>query len=710
MDSDPPPRQQRLAELRRKLAALAAERAQTEDEIAALESDAGLALEAPSSTPTPPRTPAEKVALFLDLFGTRRSVYPKRWENEKTGRNGYSPACDNEWRTGICEKPRVKCSDCPHQKFPPLDERAIEAHLRGAHTLGVYAIAMDDTCRFLAADFDGSEWRDDVLAYREAGERIGITVAVERSRSGNGAHAWIFFAQPVPATLARRLGTILVAKAAALRPTLSLGAYDRLFPNQDTLPSGGFGNLIALPLARAPRDNGNTLFLDADWQPMKDQWMYLAGLPRLSQDTLERTLARIAPVAPLPSSPQTESAQLSGDDFVLQSDNAILDLSQPRIRPGMVSGEVTVRLDAQVHLPRSLPAPVLAALRRLATFPNPIFHEKLRLRFATFDTPRFLFAGEWHTDRLVLPRGVFDQCLGVLDAAGATVAVQDARDAGVRIHWKFEGELRANQAKAVEAMLANDQGVLCAPPGSGKTVMGCAMIAKARTSTLVLVHRAVLVDQWRDTAIRFLGLKRKDIGIWRGQASRITHRLDIAMLPSLARAEKPGAVLAGYGMVIVDECHHVPAASFEAIMKGCPSRRVYGLTATPQRKDRLEKLMFAQCGPIRHTLIEEPATTMRLVKVRATTIALPTGFGERALLHELWDALVRDEGRLDVITTDLMSCVADGQCCPIIRRSTSVGRENQGRRWLYHFPQTARGAAFLKARAATGLGRGSSDL
>jgi len=549
MDSTQPPHQQRLGELRRKLTALAAETAQTEDEIAALESDAGFEFEAPHSTQAPPRTPAEKVALFLDVFGTRRSVYPKRWENEKTGRNGYSPACDNEWRAGICEKPRVKCSDCPHQKFPPLDERAIEAHLRGAHTLGVYAIAVDDTCRFLAADFDGSDWRADVLAYREAAERIGIKVAVERSRSGNGAHAWIFFAQPVPAALARRLGTILVAKAAALRPALSLGAYDRLFPNQDTLPAGGFGNLIALPLARAPRENGNTLFLDADLQPLKDQWMYLAGLPRLSQDTLERILARIAPVAPLPSSVHAESAQLSGDDLVLQGDNAILDLSQPRIRPGMVSGEVTVRLDAQVHLPRSLPPPVLAALRRLATFPNPIFHEKLRLRFATFDTPRFLFAGEWHPDRLVLPRGVFDRCLGVLEAAGATVAVQDARDAGARIAWKFEGALRPNQAKAVGAMLANDQGVLCAPPGSGKTVMGCAMIARARTSTLILVHRAVLVDQWRDTAIRFLGLKRKDIGIWRGQAPRITHRLDVAMLPSLARIEKPGAVLAGYGIV-----------------------------------------------------------------------------------------------------------------------------------------------------------------
>ncbi len=689
MDSTPPPRQQRLGELRRKLTALAAETAQTEDEIVALESDAGLAFEAPSSTQAPPRTPAEKIALFLDLFGTRRSVYPKRWENEKTGRNGYSPACDNEWRAGICQKPRVKCIGCPQQKFPPLDERAIEAHLRGAHTLGVYAIALDDTGRFLAADFDGSDWRADVLAYREAAERIGIKVAVERSRSGNGAHAWIFFAQPVPAAMARRLGTILVAKAAALRPTLSLGAYDRLFPNQDTLSAGGFGNLIALPLAKAPRAHGNTLFLDADLQPLKDQWLYLAGLPRLSQGTLERTLARIAPVAPLPSSVHGEFAQLLGDDFDLQSDNAILDLSQPRIRPGMMSGEVTVRVDAQVHVPRSLPAPILAALRRLATFPNPIFHEKLRLRFATFDTPRFLFAGEWHPDRLVLPRGVFDRGLGVLEAAGATVAVQDARDAGVRLPWKFEGELRANQAKAVRAMLANDQGVLCAPPGSGKTVMGCAMIAQARTSTLVLVHRAVLVDQWRDTAIRFLGLKRKDVGIWRGQAPRITHRLDVAMLPSLARAEKPGAVLAGYGMVIVDECHHVPAASFEAIMKACPSRRVYGLTATPKRKDRLEKLLFAQCGPIRHTLNEEPTTTARLVKVRATTIASPAGSGERAPLHELWDALVRDERRVGVITTDLMACVADGRS-PLVLADRKAYLERLEQSFASRAPEVAR--------------------
>jgi len=181
----------------------------------------------------------------------------------------------------------VKCSECCHQRFPPLDEDAIESHLRGAQTLGVYAIGADDTCRFLAADFDGEGWRDDVLAYREAAERVGLTVAIERSRSGNGAHGWIFFADPVPAVTARKLGTILVAKASALRPTLGLGAYDRLFPNQDTLPVGGFGNLIALPLAKVPRQSGNTLFVDSNMEAFEDQWSYLAGLPRVSRETVE---------------------------------------------------------------------------------------------------------------------------------------------------------------------------------------------------------------------------------------------------------------------------------------------------------------------------------------------------------------------------------------------------------------------------------------
>jgi superfamily II DNA or RNA helicase len=660
---DPLPRQQHLADLRQKLAALTAELAKTEDELVAFESDGRLALEETSRAAQLPRTPAEKIALFLDLFGTRRSVYPKRWENSKTGKSGYSPACDNDSFANrlnkICQKPKVKCSECPHQNFPALDERAVEAHLRGTNTLGVYAIGIDDTCRFLAADFDGEGWWDDVLAYREAAERAGVTIAIERSRSGKGAHAWIFFAEPVPAAAARRLGTILVARASALRPALGLGTYDRLFPNQDTLPEGGFGNLIALPLAKLPRQQGNTLFVDSRMAAFEDQWSYLACLPRLDRADLERILARIAPLAALSLSARCGPGL--DHDLALQTDAAVLDLSHPRIRCGMIAGEVTVRLDSQIHVPRSLPTPVLAALRRLATFPNPVIHEKLRLRFATFDTPRFLFAGEWHADRLVLPRGVLERSLSILEMAGATVVVQDARDTGKRVSWRFQGELREGQEEAVRKIIAEDQGVLCAPPGAGKTVMGCALIARARTSALVLVHRAVLVEQWRETAMRFLGLKRKEIGIWRGQTHRLTRRFDIAMLPSLARVEDLAAALTGYGVVIVDECHHVPASSFEAVLKACPSRRVYGLTATPKRKDRLEKLLFAQCGPIRHTLVDAPSGEVRTVMVRRTTVALPPDVGPRPPIHVVWEALVQDEKRIGAIVADLLSCAAAGR-------------------------------------------------
>ena len=663
---DPFPRQQRLAALRQKLAALTTELVKTEEELTTLEADGQLNLGAtPASTVQIPRTPAEKVSLFLDLFGTRRSVYPKRWENHKAGKSGYAPACDNDSfvnrQNGICRKPKVKCSECPHQRFPSLDARAVETHLRGEQTLGVYAIGTDDTCRFLAADFDGEGWREDVLAYREAAERLGLAVAIERSRSGNGAHGWIFFAEPVPAVTARRLWTILVAKASALRPTLGLSAYDRLFPNQDALPVGGFGNLIALPLAKAPRQNGNTLFVDPRMVAFEDQWSYLAGLTRLSRESLDRTLARVAPVRPLAPPVQAVDASEHQHDFALQNDVMVLDLSHPRIRSGMVSGEVTLRLDAQIHVPRSLPIPVLAALRRLATFPNPVFHEKLRLRLATYETPRFLFVGEWHADRLVLPRGVLDQSLSLLETAGATVVVQDARVVGTRVPWKFQGELREGQETAVRKMLAEDDGVLCAPPGAGKTVMGCALIARTRTSALVLVHRAVLVEQWRETATRFLGLKRKEIGLWRGPTPRLTGRFDIAMLPSLARVENLAAALAGYGVIVVDECHHVPATSFEMVLKACSSRRVYGLTATPKRKDRLEKLLFAQCGPIRHTLVDAPTDEVRTVKVRRTTVVFPSDAGPRPPIHLVWEALVQDESRIKVIVADLLSCAASGR-------------------------------------------------
>lgn len=633
---------------------------QLEAELARLERQPQLELPVPPSATETPQTPAQKVALFLEMFGTRRSVFAKRWENTKTGKSGYAPACDNEWRPGICRKPQIKCTECPHQKFPPLDDHAIEAHLRGIHTLGVYAITEDSSCRFLAADFDGEGWKENVSAFREAGLRAGVSIALERSRSGNGGHAWIFFSEPVPASLARKLGAILLAKTLALRPTLALDTFDRFFPNQDVIPVGGFGNLIALPLAKCPRIGGNTLFLDEEFQPIPDQWKYLASLPRLSGPQLQELVSKMAPLMPAPLAQRTA---IDGPDLVLQSDEATLDLGRPFVSPGMITGELTIRLDSKIHVPRTIPVPVLAALKRLACFANPVFHEKLRLRFPTFDIPRFLFAGEWHADRLVLPRGLLEPSLKILEDAGATVTLQDERDGGRRCAWKFTGDLRPEQQAAVREMSAHDCGILCAPPGAGKTVMGCALIARHRTSTLVLVHRALLLDQWRDAAIRFLGIKRKEIGVWKGANPRITGRLDIAMLPSLSRAQDYASVLSRYGLVIVDECHHVPAASFELLLKACPARRIVGLTATPQRKDRLEKLLYLQCGPIRHTMAAAGGCDegSRVVVVRRSSISFPPGMPAHPAIHEVWDALVADNGRLEMIIGDILACVKEGR-------------------------------------------------
>jgi superfamily II DNA or RNA helicase len=645
--------------IRARLASLEVERLRLEDELRALE-DArrGLLPLSPESSASGVLQPAEKVALFLSLFGARRSVYPKLWENPKAGKKGYSPACENEWRRGVCAKPKVKCSECRHQKFPPLDASAVEAHLRGAHTVGTYAIREDDSCIFLAADFDEDGWWEEAQAYGQVAANALVPVALERSRSGNGAHAWTFFAEPVPAVLARRLATILLAKTSAARPSMSLRAYDRLFPNQDTMPAGGFGNLIALPLAKVPRQQGNTVFIDEQRRPYADQWAYLASLRRLPRDELDRLLERLAPPAPI-STPAADA----GAAFSLESDERALDLSCPKIPTSAIQGEVTLRLDAAVHIPRTtLPPALLANLKRLATFANPVFYEKQRLRFPTYDTPRFLFAGEWHPDRLVLPRGVLEEAQRLIEDAGATVIIHDSRPVARRIRWTFSGQLRPEQELAVREMMKHERGVLAAPPGAGKTVMGCALIARHRTATLVLVHRAVLLDQWRQEATSLLGLKKKDIGVWRGKTTTRTGRLDIAMLPSLARHENPAEVFAQYGLVIVDECHHVPAVSFEALLKACTCRHIVGLTATPQRKDGLERLMHLQCGPLRHSLAETREEAVpRVVFVRKSSFQVEPNLGPKPPLHEVWQALVEDPGRTEQIASDIWSSMSEGR-------------------------------------------------
>jgi superfamily II DNA or RNA helicase len=600
-----------------------------------------------------PISPEGKIALFLSLFRCREDVYPRLWENPKTGIKGYSPVCRNEWFRGVCEKPRVKCSECMHQAFPPLDEAAARDHLTGKSVIGTYAIRADNSCVFLAADFDKAGWQDDIRAYRDAARDFGIEVAVERSRSGAGGHAWIFFSEAVPALLARRLGTLILAKASSRHPAMSLASYDRFFPNQDTLAIGGFGSLIALPLQAKAREAGNSLFLDAHFEPHPDQWAFLAAVQRIGYEQLEDLLDEVLPPDLAEILPRFE--------------DRVLDTIPAAVKKGDFTATAQAVRRAQLDISiTGLPASLLAALKRLATLANPVFYEKQRLRFGTWDTPRFIFCGEMHPGRLVLPRGVAGAAEDLFRKAGGRLEIEDQRPSRPSCEVTFHGTLTANQQLAVDAMLAHPDGVLIAPPGAGKTVMGCAIIAARKTPTLILVHRRPLLEQWRSRLETFLGLEKKEVGILTAEGISGAPIVAIGMIQTFANSSDPGALFEPFGQVIIDECHHVPAASFEAVMKTCTARHFLGLTATPQRKDGLQKILFLQCGPIRHRMeLEADPDIERVLFVRDIQLDLQP-HDLQMPIHQVWELLTHHEERNRIIATDIAAALREGRCCAVL--------------------------------------------
>lgn len=597
-----------------------------------------------------PITPQEKIDLFITLFHCRESVYPRLWENPRKKTKGYAPVCRNEWVKSICDKPKVKCSECKHREFPPFDAAAVKAHLEGFHTIGAYAIREDDTCTFLACDFDEAGWERDAFVYQDAAKSYGVGATIERSRSGNGAHAWIFFSEPVSARLARTLGTLILNKAAKESRSISLKSFDRFFPNQDYLPKGGFGNLIALPLQKKVRDAGNSVFIDQSLSPFSDQWAHLASVRRLGLIDL-RSIVDLA--VPLPKKQEYEDISYAVD----------LSLFQEEDKPSMsLAGErVEITFGAQLSIPIiGMPSKMVYQLRRTASFPNPKFYELQRMRMATYPHPRFIFSGELQEERILLPRGVLDKVTTLLQKSGALITIIDQRVRPKKIKVDFIGELRPEQAKAFKKVEKFETGVLAALPAFGKTVLACALIAKRKIPTLVLVHSRPILGQWRNSLSSFLGIPKKEIGVWGGTKHKLSGKIDIAMLQTLARKENVEEISSVYGQIIVDECHHVPAASFEASLKRIPARYVLGLTATPYRKDKLERIIFQQCGPIRHEVEAMDGEELnKRVVVRESNFRLSDEVGARPPYHLLAHLLTKDAKRNDRIVADIVSALKE---------------------------------------------------
>ncbi len=548
----------------------------------------------PKPAPAPAQfTTTGKIALFRRLFRGREDVYPQRWESTK-GASGYSPVCGNEWKSGICNKPHIKCGDCHQRKLMPVTDQVIYDHLAGKRTIGVYPLLTDDSCFFLAADFDEAGWRDDATSFMQSCRELGIPAALEISRSGKGAHVWIIFTEPVPARKARQLGAALISHTCDRTRQLSLASYDRLFPNQDTLPKGGFGNLIALPLQKKPRETGRSVFVDEHMQPYSDQWAYLSSVRSISRIDLEDAVLRA-----------------SGGRHPLDVAFANEDEdSKPWQRPSPVSARIagplpeslTLVVANQIFIAKNnLPQSLANRLIRLAAFQNPEFYKAQAMRLPVWNKPRIIGCADNYPQHIGLPRGCFDAVIGLLQENGIRHELQDERLSGRKVTAKFTGTLRKDQRTAMREMLINDIGVLCAPTAFGKTVTVAAMIARRKVSTLVLVHRTELLRQWQERLTGFLEIPKGGLGVIGGGKKKPSGKIDIAVVQSLSRRENLEVLLDQYGQIVIDECHHLSAFSFEAILKQAKARFVVGLTATPIRRDGHQPIIFMQCGPIRHS-------------------------------------------------------------------------------------------------------------
>ncbi len=654
----------------------------------------------------------QKIALFRSLFRGREDVHARRFENPKTGQAGYAPACGNEWVRGVCRKPQVKCADCTQRHFLPLTDEVIYGHLSGHEivgklhasvadggpparpmarkswplvrplVVGVYPLLEDETCFFLAVDFDKSGWQQDAAAFVHACRRLHLPCALERSRSGQGGHVWLFFDAALPASMARRLGSHLLTEAMEGRPDIGLDSYDRLFPNQDTMPRGGFGNLIALPLQKGPRELGHSVFLDDDFLPWADQWAFLASVGKVGRAQVE-AIVRDA----------EQRGRILGVRLPLQDEGEDepwkLTASRRSKEPPIV-GELPRALELvladQIYIAKQGLNPGLRnRLLRLAAFQNPNFYRAQAMRLSTYGKPRIITCAEDHPNHLGLPRGCLDDVRRTLKDLGVQATLRDERCGGQPLpDMRFHGELRPEQVSAAQALLAHDTGVLAATTAFGKTVVAAWLIAQRGVSTLVLVHRQQLLEQWIERLSAFLGLPAKAIGRIGGGRRRPSGQIDVAVIQSLVSKGVVNDCVADYGQLIVDECHHLPAHSFEQVARRTKARFVVGLSATVERKNGHHPIIFMQCGPVRHRVHAKAQALARPFEHRV--LVQPTAFQScrdadsdaRVEFQALYRELVADEQRNRRICDDVAQCVRDGRSPLVLtERSEHLDRLEQ---------------------------------
>ena len=624
----------------------------------------------------------EKIRLFMSLFKGRDDVYARRWENKKKGTSGYSPSCLNEWKP-VCVKPKGTCTGCAHKAYDALTDKVIDDHLRGKIVAGMYPMLLDETCWFLAIDFDDGEWKKDISVLREVCAEFDIPVAIERSRSGNGSHAWLFFKGPIPASLARKFGTSLLTYTMQNRHEITFKSYDRFFPNQDTMPKGGLGNLIALPLQKVARKAKNSEFIDQSFKPYPDQWAFLGTIRRLSEDDVLTLTSKLGHGNELGVLKVDEDEQKPWETTKIK----LLKTDFPR--------QIEIVKSNMLFVPKAgISQRALNRLKRLAAFKNPEFYKNQAMRMPTYNKPRIICCADDTADYLCLPRGCEQDLRSVFYEQGMDVICLDKTNHGKRIDVTFNGNLKDEQPQAVDRLLEHDIGVLSGTTAFGKTVVAIKLIAERKVNTLIIVDKASLTIQWANKLTEFLAINQplpvSDSGVKKrgrkgadsiiGQLGQGKNSLggiiDIALMQSLNRKNEVRECVKDYGMIIVDECHHVAAVSFDEILKTAKAKYVYGLTATPIRKDGHHPIIFMQCGPVRYKDDAKKQAEKRpfdhFVIPRFTTLRVPLDKDEKEVsIQEHYSLIAESEIRNQQIIDDVVKSHESGRNCLVLTERTN---------------------------------------
>ena len=616
----------------------------------------------------------EKILLYRSLFCGREDVFARRWYSKTTEKSGYQPVCENEWADGLCDKKKYKCSVCPNRKLSPITDENIYKHLEGKDyygrdVIGIYPMLIDETCHFLCADFDDKEYEKDALAFCEICDELNIPAHIERSRSGGGAHVWIFFDMPVPAATSRKLGSLILTKAMEKRSELSFSSYDRLFPNQDTMPNGGFGNLIALPLQGQARKNDNSVFVDRNFKSYSDQWEYLSRIQKISIQTIENLL-------------DSYSKNDVLGILVDESPEKPWD-TKPRIQ--LTSNDFPDKLEIvrsnMIYVPRDgLSANAQNQIKRLAVFKNPDFYKSQAMRLPIYDKPRIICTADITDSYIGLPRGCEPALYDMLGDKVKNIDIIDKTNAGENIPVEFNGKLREEQELAINELLKHNIGVLSATTAFGKTVIASYIASIRKTNTLVLVHTQALMQQWKKSLEQFLtfditppeqrkGRGRKKawspVGLLGAGKNTLNGIVDVAVMQSLVDGNEVKELVRNYGMIIVDECHHVSAVNFEKILKYANAKYVYGLTATPTRQDGHHPIVFMQCGTIRYRVDAKAQADKREFE----HYIIPRFTSFRSISDDnittLYKNLSDDATRNNLIVNDVVSAIKNGRT-PII--------------------------------------------